>query len=208
MDDSDPTFSTDPSSSAIRARAFTWVFTRSCQSTAVLADAAMVFPLRAILTAGITRETSPARCPAACGPAQTSAGIEMRRDSDKASPKAYGDFVFIKDSPRFIDCIYRSYWRARDLSTQSEGRFAHSLYAFVGTCRRSGSVTKMKQRRSHIVMLLPPTGKTIHGGENPSKQLGWRIRPLRLANSLQPLDSELFANAIKRVRDAVRAEEH
>src|SRR6266851_2219345 len=52
MDDSDPTFSTDPSSSAMRARAFTCVFTRSCQSTAVFAEAVMVFPLRAMLTAG------------------------------------------------------------------------------------------------------------------------------------------------------------
>src|SRR3982074_1496892 len=101
MDDSEPTFSTEPSSSAIRARAFAWVFTRSCQSTAVFADAVMVLPLRAILTAGIPRETAPARCPAACGAAQTSAGIETRKDSKKASPKAYGDFIFIEDSPDF-----------------------------------------------------------------------------------------------------------
>src|SRR4029077_17903983 len=101
MDDSEPTFSTEPSSSAMRARAFTCVFTRSCQSTAVFAEAAMVFPLRAMLTAGITRETAPARSPAAWGAAQTSAGIEIRNESHKASPKAYGDFVFIEDSPGF-----------------------------------------------------------------------------------------------------------
>src|SRR6266852_8008584 len=99
MDDSEPTFSTEPSSSAMRARAFTWVFTRSCQSTGVFADAVMVFPLRAMFTAGITRETSPARCPADWGAAQTSAGIEIRNDSNRASPKAYGDVVFIEDSP-------------------------------------------------------------------------------------------------------------
>src|SRR5690349_13145308 len=99
MDDSEPTLSTEPSSNEMRARAFAWVFTRSCQSTAVFAEAGMVFPLRAMLTAGITRETSPARCPAACGAAQTSAGIEMRKESSSASPKAYGDFIFIKDSP-------------------------------------------------------------------------------------------------------------
>src|SRR5260370_6152647 len=101
MDDSEPTSSTEPSSSAMRARAFTWVFTRSCQSTGVFAEALMVFPVRAMLTAGITRETSPARCPAACGAAHTSAGIDMRSDKSKASPKAYGDFVFIQDSPEF-----------------------------------------------------------------------------------------------------------
>src|SRR2546421_12289573 len=99
MDDSEHTFSTEPSSSARRARALACVFTSSCQSTAVFAEAVMVFPLRAMFTAGITRETSPARCPAAWGAAQTSAGIAMKNDSDRASPKAYGDFVFIEDSP-------------------------------------------------------------------------------------------------------------
>src|SRR5437764_14545145 len=98
MDDSEPTFSTEPSSSAMRARAFAWVFTRSCQSTAVFAEAVMVFPLRAMFTAGITRETSPARCPPACGAAQTFAGIAMRNVSNRAIPKAYGDVVFLHDS--------------------------------------------------------------------------------------------------------------
>src|SRR6266481_5576942 len=108
MDDSEPTFSTEPSSSAMRARAFTCVFTRSCQSTAVFAEAVMVFPLRAMFTAGITRETSPARCPVAWGAAQTSAGIEIRNESHKASPKAYEDFVFIEDSPdedEVLECL-------------------------------------------------------------------------------------------------------
>src|SRR6266550_7335650 len=98
MDDSEPTFSTNRRP-ARGARALACVFTRSCQSTAVFAEAVMVFPLRAMFTAGITRETSPARCPAAWGAAQTSAGIAMRNDSNRASPKAYGDFVFIEDSP-------------------------------------------------------------------------------------------------------------
>src|SRR5882762_4338931 len=145
MDDSEPTFSTEPSSSAMRARAFTWVFTRSSQSTAVFADAAMVFPLRAMFTAGITRETSPARCPADWGVAQMSAGIEIRNDSNAASPKAYGDFVFIEDSPDFKACIYRSYWRARDLSTPNGEPFAHSLHAFVSTPRGHHSTAKRKQ---------------------------------------------------------------
>jgi hypothetical protein len=69
MDDSEPTFSTEPSSSAMRARALACVFTKSCQSTSVFAAAVSIFEPRAILTAGITRETSPARCPAACGAA-------------------------------------------------------------------------------------------------------------------------------------------
>src|SRR5258705_9085341 len=106
MDESEPTFSTEPSSSAIRARAFTWVFIRSCQSMAVFADAVMVFPLRAMFTVGITRETSPARWPAAWGAVQTSAGVEMRSESDRASPKAYGDFVFIEDSFGFTMYVY------------------------------------------------------------------------------------------------------
>src|SRR5437773_1593050 len=106
MDDSEPTLNTEPSSSAMRARAFTWVLTRSSQSTEVFADAVMVFPLRAIFTAGITRETSPARCTADWGAAQTSIGIAISNESSKASPKANADL------------------------------FAHSLHAFEGTRRR------------------------------------------------------------------------
>src|SRR5260370_14912088 len=131
MDDSERTLSTDPSSRAIRARAFTWVFTRSCQSTAVFGDAVMVFPLRAMLTAGITRETSPARCPAAWGAAQTSVGIAIRIERNSASPKAYEDFVFIEDSPDLADFVYRSYWTARELSTPNSEPFAHCLHALV-----------------------------------------------------------------------------
>src|SRR6266576_294925 len=102
MDDSEPTLNTEPSSSAMRARAFTWVLTRSSQSTEVFADAVMVFPLRAIFTTGITRETSPARCTADWGAAQTSVGIATSNESSKASPKANRDFIFIEDSPGFI----------------------------------------------------------------------------------------------------------
>src|SRR5205814_10641902 len=58
---SDLTLSTEPSSSAIRARAFTWVFTMSSQFTTVFAAAEMVLALRAMFTAGMMRETSPAR---------------------------------------------------------------------------------------------------------------------------------------------------
>src|SRR5580692_6617923 len=100
MEDSEPTLSTEPSSRAMRARAFTCVLTRSCQSTTDFVEAVMVFEPRAMLTAGITRETSPARCPAAWGAAQVSAGIVMRNESSKATPKAKGDFVFIGDSPQ------------------------------------------------------------------------------------------------------------
>src|SRR5437773_9487221 len=99
IDDSEPTRNTEPSSSAMRARAFTWVLTRSSQSTEVFADAVMVFPLRAIFTAGITRETSPARCTADWGAAQTSVGIATSNESSKASPKAKRGFIFIEDSP-------------------------------------------------------------------------------------------------------------
>ena len=64
----------------------------------------MVFPLRAIFTAGITRETSPARCTADWGAAATSVGIATSNESSKASPKANRDFIFIEDSPDFITC--------------------------------------------------------------------------------------------------------
>jgi hypothetical protein len=60
-----------------------------------------------MFTAGITRDTSPARCPADWGAAEISAGIEIRNESNIAGPKAYGDFVFIEDSPDFTIYIYR-----------------------------------------------------------------------------------------------------
>src|SRR5258708_39950640 len=91
----------------MHAHAFNWVFTRSCKSTAVFADAVMDFPLRAMFTAGITRDTSPARGPADWGAAQTSAGIEITNERNTASPKAYGDFIFIEDSPCFTTPTYR-----------------------------------------------------------------------------------------------------
>src|SRR2546429_5212548 len=81
MEESEPTLSTEPSSSAMRARALTWVFTRSCQFTTVLAAAGMVLPLRARFTAGITRETSPARGPVPAGAAELSQGIATSQES-------------------------------------------------------------------------------------------------------------------------------
>src|SRR5215469_7955135 len=105
MEESEPTLSTDPSSSAIRARAFTSVFTRSCQFTAVFAAAGIVFPLRAMFTAGITRETSPARCPPACGSAQVLEGIEIKHESNTATPRTHGDFFVILDSPKDTNAI-------------------------------------------------------------------------------------------------------
>src|SRR5260370_9658680 len=55
----------------------------------------MDFDPRSMLTAGIRRETSPARCPAPCGAAKASAGIASRSESETARPRAQGDFVFI-----------------------------------------------------------------------------------------------------------------
>src|ERR1700674_2795818 len=166
MDDSDPTFNTDPSSRAIRARAFAWVFTRSCQSTAVFADAVMVFGPRAMLTAGITRETSPARCPADWGAAQMSAGIAIRFESNTARPRADGDFVFIEDSPELDSLIYRSYWRAPWLSMPNPDPFVYSLHACAGTRRPRRSSGIVEQCRCHIVLLFPPAGKTFDSGED------------------------------------------
>ena len=96
MEDCEPTFSTEPSSSAMRARPFTWVFTRSSQFTADFAEAVTVFDPRAILTAGITRATSPARVLELCGAALTFAGMAMHNDSKDAKAKAHGDLVFIE----------------------------------------------------------------------------------------------------------------
>src|SRR5215475_15506246 len=95
IEEPEPTFRTDPSSSAMRARPSVWVFTTSSQSTAVLVEALMFFCPRAMLTAGIMRETSPARWPAACGSA--AAGKHSRNDIRNADPQAHGDFVFIAD---------------------------------------------------------------------------------------------------------------
>src|SRR2546422_2208876 len=208
MEDSEPTFSTEPSSRAIRARASTWVFTRSCQSTAVFADAVMVFPLRAMLTAGITRETSPARCPAAWGAAQTSAGIAISNESSSASPKAYGDFVFIEDSPDLAACIYRTYWRVPGLSTPNKEPLAHSLHVLVGTSADNHSIAKMKHCRSHVVVLLLPLREILNRLKDAAEQFGRRIGPRRGAEFLQPLDSELFSAAVKCIRNPIRAEEH
>src|ERR1700674_2414320 len=98
MEDSEPTFSTEPSSRAIRARPLTWVFTKSCQFTTDFGEAVMDFDPRAMLTAGIRRETSPARCPAPCGAAKVSAGMASRSASETDRPRAQGHFVFIEDS--------------------------------------------------------------------------------------------------------------
>src|SRR5882762_2394236 len=207
MDDSEPTFSTEPSSSAMRARAFTCVFTRSCQSMAVFAAALMVFPPRAMLTAGITRETSPARCPAACGAAQTSPGVAIRNESNNASPKVYGDFVFIEDSPNLAVCIYRSDWGTSPVNAK-QGAYAYSLYALVGTRLWRRSIAKMKQRRCHVIMLLPPAGKVFDSGEDLAQELSGRRAPVGFAKLLQPFDSELIPFVIECIRHPIRAEEH
>src|SRR5262245_31083866 len=127
MEESEPTLSTDPSSSAIRARAFTWVFTRSCQFTAVFAAAVIVFPLRAMFTAGITRDTSPARCPAACGSAQILEGIATKQERNTATPRTHGDFFFILDSPKDTKAISCCYWRSGNVSIPAE-KLLSSLY--------------------------------------------------------------------------------
>jgi hypothetical protein len=100
----------------MRARALACVFTTSCQSTAVFAEAVIVFPARAILTAGITRETSPACCTGVSGAATTSPGMLNIVDKRNARPQAYGDFMFlIGDSPEF-KLFYLCYWSVRRVS--------------------------------------------------------------------------------------------
>jgi len=143
----------------------------------------MVFPLRAMLTAGITRETSPARCPAAWGAAHTSAGIEIKSESDKASPNAHGDFVFIEDSPDFTACIYRSYWRGSNMSTQSAEPFAHSLHALVNT-RRGASLNRRNERaRRHIVMAAPARLQSSRRPRIRMPTIRWVTRVARQSQS-------------------------
>jgi hypothetical protein len=62
----------------------------------------MLFAPRAMLTAGITRETSPARC-GVSGEAKISFGLHSSADKQNAITQACGDFiVFIADSPGLI----------------------------------------------------------------------------------------------------------
>src|SRR5450755_2322638 len=95
MEDSEPTFNTEPSSSAMRARPLTWVLTRSCQSTTDLVEAVMVFEPRAMLTAGMTRATSPARVLADCGAAKMSVGMAMHRERSSVRTKNCEDRDFV-----------------------------------------------------------------------------------------------------------------
>src|ERR1700730_12846183 len=121
MEDSEPMFRTEPSSSAMRARPLTCVFTRSCQLTTDLVEAVMVFEPRAMLTAGITRATSPARLPMACGTASISAGNTMHTQSNIARARAWGDFVFMGP---FLqpNVTYRCYGRVSEVSIEKARR--------------------------------------------------------------------------------------
>src|SRR5262245_9813347 len=116
IEESEPTFSTEPSSSAIRALPFVWVLTTSIQSTAVLFEALMFLWPRAMLTAGIMRETSPARCPAVCGEASAPPGRQSSRAKKSAEGQARGDVVFIVDLLEAFLVPYSCYWRRRTLS--------------------------------------------------------------------------------------------
>src|SRR5712664_2171922 len=206
MDDSEPTFSTEPSSSAMRARAFTWVFTRSCQSTAVFADAVMDFPLRAMFTAGITRDTSPARGPADWGAPKHRPGSELQTEGKTATRRHTG--TSSSSTTLLVLQPVSIVWRPRDLSTPNGEPFDHSVHALVSTRRRHHSTAKMEQCRSHIVMLLLSAGKTLDGGEDPAQELCGRSNPLGLAKLLQPFDSKLFSLPVKCVRNPICAEEH
>jgi hypothetical protein len=76
------------------------VFTTSCQSTIVFGEAVKDFDPRAIFTAGMTRDTSPALCPVVCGSAKTSNGIAITIAKTQASATARDGFVFIEDSSK------------------------------------------------------------------------------------------------------------
>src|SRR5438445_710877 len=163
MDESEPTFSTEPSSSAMRARAFTCVLTRSCQFTIVFAAAGIVFPLRAMFTAGIMRETSPARCPAPCGSAQLSVGRMINQERSTAKPRAHGDFFVILDSPE--STAYLSLLLEGAGVNCKAGSFVHSLHGCMDTGVRR-SFREMEEGRSHVVLLLTSGREVVHRGEN------------------------------------------
>src|SRR5215470_16540161 len=84
----------------MRARPLVWVLTTSSQSTAVLLEAWMLFWPRAMLTAGIMRETSPARWPALCGSAAAPPGEHSNSDNRNADRRTRGEFVFIAFSSK------------------------------------------------------------------------------------------------------------
>src|SRR5215470_68606 len=84
----------------MRARPLVWVLTTSSQSTAVLLEAWMLFWPRAMLTAGIMRETSPARWPALCGSAAAPPGTHSNSDNRNADRRTRGEFVFIAFSSK------------------------------------------------------------------------------------------------------------
>src|SRR5208337_2340024 len=94
-EESEPTFSTEPSSRETLARALACVLTTSCQTTTVLVKALMDLEPRAMLTAGITREISPARWSAGAGVAPRSPGTAIAYDIRHAKATRNGDFVFI-----------------------------------------------------------------------------------------------------------------
>src|SRR5262249_52296068 len=98
--------STDPSSSAMRARPLTCVFTRSFQFTADFGDAVMFLEPRAMLTAGMTRETSPARSVPLWGSAETTGDVIRQTDTSMARPQTCEDFVFIKGSPEWVSVSF------------------------------------------------------------------------------------------------------
>jgi len=62
----------------MRARAFTWVLTRSCQFTTDFGEAVMDFGPRAMLTAGISRENFSSALTALAALPEWSAGIASR----------------------------------------------------------------------------------------------------------------------------------
>src|SRR4029077_4161094 len=116
MEDSDPTFSTDPSSSAMRARALACVLTTSSQSTTVFAEALIVLEPRAIFTVGITRETSPARWPGVSAATASSPRMQRHAHIGHTRRQGYGDFLFIGTLLGHCRVTYCCYWSIRTLS--------------------------------------------------------------------------------------------
>jgi hypothetical protein len=92
----------------------------------------MVFCPRAMFTVGITRETSPALWPAACGSAKTSAGTQINADTASAIAQAYGDFGFMAtllgDHSSFCTLLLEQF---RTVNLKSGWRFASATCAGV-----------------------------------------------------------------------------
>jgi hypothetical protein len=148
-----------------------------------------------MLTAGITRETSPARC-GVSGEAIISFGLHSSADKQNAIAQAYGDFiVFIEDSPELIA-----------VTIFVTGAPPHCQFEFPRTfparylipCVIARLLFRQipQYRRPSVILLWPPAGITRHCFGQLFKDFFWCIFPQRFAYLLHSLHAKEFTCAI------------